>query len=93
MARHLIVEAEPVAGMADPDQAAGMRDETGRTRRMVGRLPAGQHGRGERILGKRVQHVGDQEFLVLLLVLQAKLGNPRDAVWPRDAVRRRCQQA
>ena len=87
MARHLIVEAEPVTGMADPDQAAGMRDEPGRTRRMIRRLPARQHGRGEGILRKSVQHVGDQEFLVLLLVLQAKLGNPR------NAIRRRRQQA
>ena len=39
--------------------------------------PAGDHGRDQRTLREGVQHVGDQQFLVLLLVLQAEFDQRR----------------
>ena len=39
--------------------------------------PVGQDRRRQRVLRERVQHVGQQQFLVLLLVLQAEFHQRR----------------
>ena len=67
---------KPAPSMADPHQPAIAIDEARRTRRARRFLPIRQHGRRKRILREGMQHVGQQQLLMLLLVLQAELDNP-----------------
>src|SRR5262249_9715609 len=69
----LIVEGELVSGMSDRNDAAGKvdpfkRGDAGQYQIGHGRAVGGQHG----IAGKRVLDVGQDQFLMLLLVMQTK---------------------
>ena len=59
--------------MTDAHHPAGAIDEACRSRRARRFAPIRQHRRRQRILRERVQHVGEQQLLVLLLVLQTEL--------------------
>ena len=86
MARPLAVEAEPLAVMSDLDHAA--IEFAVRGRRAVGpadrqrpRIPV---GRTQGVLRKQMQDVGQQQFLMLLLVIAAEFdqfgdGGPRSS--------------
>ncbi|MCY1362233.1 hypothetical protein D9M69_489380 [compost metagenome] len=74
VARPLAVKGKALAAMADLDHAAVEADPVGRRAR-VGDHRLGQlrrKGRPQRILREQVQDVGQQQFLVLLLMLQAE---------------------
>ncbi len=71
MPRRLVVEAEALALMADRMNAGRHIDKTARALRRARRLPVGVVDRIGRVLRKGVQDVGEQQFLVLLLVMQA----------------------
>ena len=87
--RRLVVEAEAVAVVAD----GWMPDGTRRSRRAPSwtwprrRLPVGVVGRIGRVLREGVQDVGEQQLLMLLLVMQpdledrnTRLASPRGAL-------------
>ena len=80
VARQLVVEAEAVAVVADVDQAAGKTDPRrrhnalGRSRR---RWRVGAVGRVQRALRQQMQDVGEDQFLVLLLVLHTEFDQRR----------------
>ena len=68
--RLLIIKGETVAGMANADDA-GPPLQPARRRCAAARLaPTRQHRRMKGALGEGVRHVGKQEFLVLLLVIE-----------------------
>ena len=101
MSRPLVVEREAVPGEADLDQAARMRHPGRRLRSLRSSVPeriddgglnsfrnesSGRRVRGtQRVRPQRVLDVGEDQLLVLLLVLEAQL----DAVEGVAAVRRR----
>ena len=73
VARPFVIKLKRVAGAADRGDAAMVGDETGGPGSLRGLVPAWD-GRGQqRVLREGVQDVGDQQFLVLLLVVQAEL--------------------
>jgi hypothetical protein len=71
----LVVEGETVAVEPNIDDATGLpqpahrRSRRGRTQRGARRRPV---GRQQRVARQRMQDVGDQQLLVLLLVVQAE---------------------
>ena len=73
MRRALVVEAVAVARKSDGVQPARQFGKA--TRLVVGlwRLPGGIISRQSRVLRKGVQDVGEDQFLVLLLVVEADL--------------------
>ena len=74
--RRLVVEAEAVALVADRMDAGRHIDiAAARPGCRARRLPVGVIGRIGRVLREGVQNVGDQQFLVLLLVMQADFEN------------------
>ncbi len=75
MPRRLVVEAEPRPLVTDGVNAGRHIDKTARTVRRARRLPSGIVDRIGRVLREGVQDVGDQQFLVLLLVMQADFEN------------------
>ena len=87
--RRLVVEAKAVAVVADRMNARGHIDKTARTVCRARRLPAGVVNRIGRVLREGVQDVGEQQFLVLLLVMQADFDNREDAAPPRPPARSR----
>ena len=80
MPRRLIVEAEPLPLMADGVNAGRHIDKTARTERGARRCPAGVIDRIGRVLREGMQDIGEQQFLVLLLVMQADLKNREHAL-------------
>ena len=75
VARGFVVEAEALAFMTDRMNARGNINETARALRRARRLPFGVIDRVGRVLREGMQDVGEQQFLVLLLVMQADLQN------------------
>ena len=76
MARSLVVEREAARVMADISKAAVEADEP--LVRIGGCvLPAWQQRRIERRLSEGVQHVGDQQLLMLLFVIEAEFDQRR----------------
>jgi len=74
VARRLVVERERRAGVARLDVAAVEPDPAGRRGRGRGRrVVAHPHRRAQRVLREQVQQVGEDQLLVLLLVVQAQL--------------------
>ncbi len=71
--RRFVVEAEPLPFVADRVNAGRHIDKTARALRCARRLPMRVIDRIGRILREGVQDVGEQQFLVLLLVMQADL--------------------
>src|SRR3954451_8245124 len=70
--RHLVIEAEPCAVMADTRQPSFAGDKASRNWGGLWFPPVRQHGRRKRILRERVQHISEQKLLMLLLMLQAQ---------------------
>ena len=64
--------------MADLGDAFGQVDPAHRPARRRGLAPATVIGRQQRVFGQRMQDVGQQQLLVLLLMLQAELDQRRD---------------
>ena len=58
--------------VADPDYTTAEWEEFGRARIANRFLPTRDHGGRQRIPRERVEHVGHQQFLMLLLVMEAK---------------------
>ena len=75
VAWRLVVEAIALAVMADLVDTGGHVDEAARPKRRARRLPIRIVGRIGRVLREGVQDIGEQQFLVLLLVMQADLEN------------------
>ena len=75
----LVVETEPLPFMTDRMNARGNVNEPARTLCRARRLPGGVVDRIGRVLREGVQDIGEQQFLVLLLVMQADLQNREDA--------------
>ncbi len=75
MPRRLVVEAEARALVTDGMNAGGHIDEAARSLAGARRLPFRVVNRIGRILREGVQDIGDQQFLVLLLVMQADFDN------------------
>jgi hypothetical protein len=73
MTRQLVVEREPVARVAERLQAAGIADPVGATRAHRREGPSGAIHRLGRIAREQVLEVGEDELLVLLLVVEAEL--------------------
>ena len=80
----LVVEAEPLAFMADGVNAGRYIDKTAWTKLLdlpgARRLPVRVVNRIGRVLREGVQDVGEQQFLMLLLVMQADLQNREHAL-------------
>lgn len=89
VARPFAVEHErgAVVGPADLHWAAAEVGPAGRVGRVTdGRgRPGGGIGRAQRVLREQVQHVGQQQLLVLLFVVQAQRDEPPDRL--RNAAR------
>jgi hypothetical protein len=73
VARHLVVEGEPLAGVPDLAEAARLRDPARLARADRRERPLLLVGRFERIAREQVLEVGEDELLVLLFVLQSEL--------------------
>jgi hypothetical protein len=71
----LVVEAERLAFVTDRMNAGGHRHKTARAPGGAWHLPIRIVRRVGRILREGVQDVGEQQFLVLLLVMQPDLHN------------------
>src|SRR5580658_7029070 len=81
MRRHFVIEAKSVAVMADTDDTSAETNEPSRTV-LAGRLVPARHQSGrQRIPGKRVEHVGDQQFLMLLLMMKPKFHETQRFLW------------
>ncbi len=68
-----VVEGEPSAGMPGLDQPTFELHPFQRHRRHRHQRPARPVHRRERVARQQVQQVGEQQFLVLLFVLQAQI--------------------
>ena len=77
--RLLVVEMKAVVGMADGVDALVERDPVIAAARRGGKLPGRIVGRRNRILREGVQDVGQHQFLMLLLVIEADLDQRREA--------------
>ncbi len=71
--RLLVVEREVVTGVSDLDQPPGEIEPARRARRDRGERPLPAVCRLQRIARQQVLQVGDDELLVLLLVMDAEL--------------------
>ena len=80
MSRRLVVETERSTPLADPGHAARAIDKLRGAAGTWGLAPVRQHGGRQRALRERMQHVGEQQFLMLLFVLQAELDKPGSLV-------------
>ena len=81
MARRLIVERETSAVVADLGDSFGELDPCQglRVGRDIRSLCEGAYAGFKRIARKHVQDIGEDQFLMLLLVIQAQLDQPVDA--------------
>ena len=79
MPRRLVVEAEPLPRVADGVNAGRHIDKTARPKRSSRRQPARVVDRIGRVLREGVQDIGDQQFLVLLLMMQANFQDRKHA--------------
>ena len=73
VARALAIEGKTVARRADVDQAGAAGKEAQRLGRMAAGEVERRVGRLERVFGEGGEQVGEQQFLVLLLVVDAEL--------------------
>src|SRR5450830_2190899 len=85
MPGRLVVEAEALPAVPDRVNADGHLDKPARSNttwplRRARRLPSRVVSWIGRILREGVQDVGDEQFLVLLLVMQADFENREDAL-------------
>ena len=88
VARRLVVPVEAIAGMAGLVDAAVEGDIGESFGRGIGqRRGPIAIGRSQRALRKQRQDVGEQKLLVLLLVIDAGLDEPRDLARRIDAAR------
>ncbi len=71
--RLLVVEMEGIGLVSDAVDALGQRDLGLAVTLRCGKRPVGVIGRGDRIAGEGVQDVGQHQFLVLLLMIEADL--------------------
>jgi hypothetical protein len=75
MGRAFVVEGEALARKADAVNAGRQIDEFARCGSRMRRLPVGIIGRRRRVLREGMQNVGEDQLLMLLLVMEADLEN------------------
>ena len=93
VARRLVVPGEALPAVADLGKAAGKIDPAGRRRLGLGRAqPPGAIGGPQRIGGEQRQNVRQQQFLMLLLVIDADLDEPGDLGAGLHALREKIRQ-
>ena len=73
MARPLAIERKAVLASADLDDSGASRMEGQRLGREAGRRGEFGVGRLDRVLGERGEDVGQEQFLMLLLMVDAEL--------------------
>ncbi len=78
MSRLLVVKAETGALIADVYQSAGLRHERQRRSRLPGRLRTALIDRRQRVAGEQMFDVGQEQLLMLLLVVQPQCHRLRE---------------
>ncbi len=94
MERQLIVPGEALCGVADAIDAAGKADPAERV--WLGQIKTRRRrlvGRPQRICRKQRQNIGQQQLLMLLLVVDADLDQAGDVVGPALVPRQQSLQA
>ena len=78
MRRSLVVEGEALAPMTDLDDASREIEHPGGTGGAARLPPAGQDGGRQGVLREQMQRIGQQQLLMLLLVLRPELDKQLD---------------
>src|SRR3546814_10203280 len=78
----LVVIGEALAVMTDAPDATVEADPAQRSRGLRRHRPERREGRPQRVVREQVQDVHEQQFLVLLLVVDADLDKPTDLLPP-----------